>query len=358
MQRPAPKPESSEGRIQLDVVVRGKQGGPVAGLELKDFTLLDNKKPQPIVSFKPVEAPAAGGPGEVILLLDLVNSSFEQASIARQQIKQVLEQNGGHLPYPTSIMVLSPDGLRIQPHPSTNGNALAAMLGQAGAPAQKTTGLGEIGRFQLSVRSLASIAENLTKTNDRKILIWTGPGWPILGSSSSANSSQDRQRAFDTIIEISTRMREAHIALYNLSLRDSAGRTAGAAGAPVASGSPLATTTTAESPQAARAGPSMNDAVESVNYKEFLRGVKSARQADLGSLALQVLAIQSGGRVLDPSNDLANQIADCTEDLSSFYTISFNPAQAAHADDYHDLKVEIDKPGLTARTNTGYYNQP
>ena len=36
---------------------------------------------------------------------------------------------------------------------------------------------------------------------------------------------------------------------------------------------------------------------------------------DSGSLALQVLAVQSGGRVLNPSNDLASQIADCLEDL-------------------------------------------
>jgi VWFA-related protein len=86
--------------------------------------------------------------------------------------------------------------------------------------------------------------------------------------------------------------------------------------------------------------------------------VKSARQADSGSLALQVLAVQSGGRVLDPSNDLAGQIANCAEDLSAFYTISFNPTHANHTDDYNDLKVEVDRPGLAAHTNTGYYNQP
>ena len=38
---------------------------------------------------------------EVILLLDLVNSPFEQAAIIQQQIVKYLQQNGGHLPYPT-----------------------------------------------------------------------------------------------------------------------------------------------------------------------------------------------------------------------------------------------------------------
>jgi hypothetical protein len=48
----------------------------------------------------------------------------------------------------------------------------------------------------------------------------------------------------------------------------------------------------------------------------------------------------------------------CAQDAKGFYTISFDPPKADHANEYHDLKVEIGKPGLTARTNTGYYNQP
>jgi len=29
-----------------------------------------------------------------------------------------------------------------------------------------------------------------------------------------------------------------------------------------------------------------------------------------------------------------------------------------HADEYHNLKVQADRPGLTVRTNVGYYDQP
>ena len=76
------------------------------------------------------------------------------------------------------------------------------------------------------------------------------------------------------------------------------------------------------------------------------------------NLGLKVLAVQSGGRILGPDNDLAAQINSCIAEASAFYTLSFNPLSANHADEYHDLKVEIARPGLTARTNTGYYNQP
>jgi VWFA-related protein len=353
--RPAPKPGSVEGRIQLDVVVTGKQAGAVRGLDLKDFTILDNKKTQRIVDFCEMDesAGAADQTAQVILLLDLVNSTFEQASIARAQIERFLEQNGGHLAYPTSIMVLSEAGLRIQPRPSKDGNALVSVIDQASATVHSVA-LGDIGRFQLSVRALASIAENETKSPGRKILIWTGPGRPMLVGSNFGSSSQDRQRAFDTIVEISTRIREAHIALYSISLMGSPKTgTAGVLSQPHGGLMPAG-----EVPQQSAAGPIMSNTAEGGSYKEFVHGVKSARQADSGNLALQVFAVQSGGRVLDPSNDLASQIANCVQDLSVFYTLSFDPDHADHPDDYHELKVQIARPGLSVRTNTGYYSQP
>ena len=45
-------------------------------------------------------------------------------------------------------------------------------------------------------------------------------------------------------------------------------------------------------------------------------------------------------------------------EIGEYYTIAFMPPQAAGLDEYHDLKVVVNKPGLTARTYTGYYNEP
>jgi hypothetical protein len=44
-------------------------------------------------------------------------------------------------------------------------------------------------------------------------------------------------------------------------------------------------------------------------YPEFTKGVFSARNMEIGNLALQVLALQSGGRVLNASNNVTAQIA-------------------------------------------------
>lgn len=51
-------PNGSEQNLTLDVVVTDKAGTPVRGLLQKDFTLLDNKQPQGLTSFRAVDVAA------------------------------------------------------------------------------------------------------------------------------------------------------------------------------------------------------------------------------------------------------------------------------------------------------------
>ncbi len=90
----------------------------------------------------------------------------------------------------------------------------------------------------------------------------------------------------------------------------------------------------------------------------YLQGVESAQNASYMNVYRKVLAVQSGGRVLDQSYDLVREMESCVREAGVFYTLSFDPPHADHPDEYHELKVQIGKPGLTARTNTGYYDQP
>jgi hypothetical protein len=94
-----PALDAGEGRIHLDVVVTDKAGKPVSGLELKDFTLLDDGRPAKILSFHGIDAvaQAASKPVEVILMLDAVNLGFQAVARTRLQLADFLRQNGGHL---------------------------------------------------------------------------------------------------------------------------------------------------------------------------------------------------------------------------------------------------------------------
>ena len=327
----ASPPDVVEGRIKLDVVVTDKSGKPVSGLDLKDFTLLDNSLPAKILSFQAIDGtvrPAGAGQAadhrvEVILLLDTVNVDFQQVAAERQEIGRFLRLKSSHLAQPMSIYLFTKDGVQFQSDLSADGSAVAAALNQVDGQLRtidRAQGAwGDLDRVLLSVRNLDSIAQTEENNPGLKILIWVGPGWPMLDSSRfQSSSSKGQEQLFDSIVELSSSLREAHIALYSIS--------AGQSG----SGTFL--------------------------YEDFLKGVKSAQKASPSNLGLKVLAVQSGGRVLPPSNDLASEIDSCIQDANAFYTISFDPPRADKKNEYHDLKVVVDKPGLKALTNTGYYN--
>jgi len=328
----APAPPSSitrEGRIHLDIVVSDAAGKPALGLLPPDFRVLDNDRPSRILSFRGFDGVNVkpDPPVEVFLLFDTVNLPFAQSSFVRQQIAQFLRQNGGKLAQPVSIMLLTDAGLRVQPRPSVDGNALITVLDQIKGGVHSIYSAmgadGNLQRFQLSLRQMARIAENESRRPGRKLLIWVGPGWPLLTGNNYRFSERDQRQYFDTIVELSNSLREARMAVYSASPANSA-------------------------------DPETRDLV----YRDYLKGVPSAAKADTGYLGLKVLALESGGRILGPDNDLVSQINHCIADANAFYTLSFNPLPAEHANEYHSLKVVVDQPGLSVRTTSGYYGQP
>jgi VWFA-related protein len=331
-QRPAPNPQIlliREGKIKLDVVVNDAAGNPVMGLEPWDFKILDNGQPRKLVSFRRFDGVQAKPepPVEVVLVIDMLNLPFQQVAYVRTQVDAFLRQNGGQLKQPTSVALLTDAGLRVQPRPSTDGYATASVV--SGIKEHVSTinpamgGEGWVERFQRSARAMDNIAQNELKKPGRKLVIWVGPGWPMLNRPSDGYSDKQRRRNFDSIVEMSAALREARITMYSVS--------------PVI---------------ALQGGPNP------MLYQRFLSPVKTAQDAEAGNLALKVLVTQTGGKITGPDNDVVTQINRCIEDANAFYQISFDPPTAEHAEEYHDLKIVMDKPGTTVRTTTGYYNEP
>src|SRR5580658_10823800 len=121
----AQQSEPANRRITLDVMVTDKSGKPVPGLQQQDFTLLDNKLPQKILSFQEV-APGSTQepPTEVILLIDTVNTGFSSVSYERSQIVKYLQQNGGKVAHPTSLIFFSDQDSQVQTRPTQDSAAL------------------------------------------------------------------------------------------------------------------------------------------------------------------------------------------------------------------------------------------
>jgi len=321
---------TNDHRISLDVVVTDKAGNAVSGLAEQDFTLLDDKQPRSITSFHATDGTSrATDPAlQVIFVVDAVNTGVQSVGYGRMQLIKFLRQDDGRLSLPTSLVIFTDTATRIQPASSRDGNSLAESLdsNQTGLRVlSRSTGFyGAEERRGLSLSALDQLARYEGTQPGRKMVLWLSPGWPLLTGPRVQLTAKNEEWIFQTIVALSRESREAGITLYSID--------------------PLG----------------MNDAggLQTFYYQSFLKGVTSYDKVQNGNLALQVLAAQSGGRVLNTGNDIAREIASCLEDAKAFYTLSFDSPPADHPDEYHDLEVKVDKPGLKARTRTGYYAQP
>jgi len=316
--------DAAEGYIRLDVTVTDRTGKPVTGLGAGDFTLLDNGQVTKLVSFHAFDESATrpDPPTEVILVIDTVNLSPQQVTTADREVETFLHANGGHLAQPTILYRLTGWGLSRSEAPTTDGNVLAAEVASGKEPQVVwLQGVRTIephltadyarGRNSFSLAALGSIAIEERRRPGRKLLLWIGPGWPVKAGG---------EYLLDEIVEMSTRLREARIGVSTVT---------------------------------AWRYPEME-----FSYESFLKHATSDKETSSFDLQLEVLAIESGGRVMEPATDLAGEIAHAIKGADDFYRLTFDPPQTDTVDEYHDLKIAVDRPDVTVRTDTGYYDQP
>jgi VWFA-related protein len=299
--------------IHVDVVVTGKSGAPVSGLQLEDFTLLDNNVPQTITSFEAVDGRQA--PAEVVLVIDVVNGEWRELDIEHEEVKKFLKADQGHLAYPTTFGVLTETGIQFHLGFSKDGKALSAALDQfkfprhslgrdtdGGGPLRRLTGFDTLKEFeQLLVEE--------SERPGRKLIIWISPHWPVLPDPRHTTDAIQSEQIFKSIIAIAKQLREDRITLYFID-------------------------------------PSGTADIE----PGLIENTKHTRVPDT--------VTPSGGLALHPGNDMASALRQCVADASAYYQISFHPAVADRRDEYHHLEIRVAKPGMTARSTQGYYSQP
>jgi VWFA-related protein len=311
--------------IILDVVVTDASGKPVAGLQQKDFALLDNHQPQQILSFHGVEGRMAKPPVHIIFMLDILNNSFQDIAGQLRGVEKYLEQNREQLSFPVSIAVLTEAGIDLG-QPSRDGKALISQLKKVHVPLA-TIGSPEgsnARRFHLSVQSLTRLVTKEEDVPGRVLLIWMGPGWPLLSDGPYPGTPMDKRNFFAEVLHLSAGFLDAQMTVDTIS-----------------------------SPNLMRENGRPRN-----YYKPFLKGVQRADQADPGDLALPVLAYQSGGKIFEADKDLAGDIANCIADLELYYVLSFDSPHASQDIEYRALQITVDKAGLSPRTNAFYYAQP
>jgi VWFA-related protein len=325
-------PGGTDQQILLDVQVTDKSGAAVPGLRKEDFTVLDDKQPKNIISFHAVDStsePATTSAVGIILVADEVNVSYQTAVFERTELKKFLLRNGGKLPLPVSLVIFTETETKMANGFTRDGKALAAYYDKyaTGLRSSNVSSAGvypALERMDKSITALLSLVAYEGTQPGRKLMIWFTPGWPIMSSTNMEVYRKDEQHIFNRIVAGTNGLRKARVTLYTVD--------------------PF--------------GPSSSGGNRIWDYKGFLKGVTSPSRAVFGNLALEVLAVHSGGRALNSTNDLTAAIGECAADTHAFYVLSFEGARADHENEYHDLEVTVDRPGITARTRTGYYAQP
>lgn len=361
---------SVEGLIRLDVVVTDQSGEAVEGLKRTDFKLVENGSTQTIVAFRasnqaPMESHDALS---VILLLDTVDLPTEIQERERQEAAEFLRQNAGKLAQPVTIYSLESTGFFLTAGPSTDGEMLAQdvtednkaeafflprseseLIRQTKQPVKPLVDK----EFSLypamaGFRALGTIATREVSRPGRKLVLWIGSGLGYCGTGAIAANGQElvnrcgnqkvgdfstsvghtlggkdgnliRQEVFDKVRWFSLLLRQARVTVDCLH----------------------------------------EDEKEELpdTWQKFVDGAGSLQSASWMNLYKKVLAVQSGGRVFPSVTDSVRQIEDAVHSERIYYSLTFDPSPAQE-EEYHTLKVEMGRPSLTARTTTGFFDEP
>jgi VWFA-related protein len=325
-QRSPPTPPVND-MVFLDVVVTPKSGPPVSGLQQQDFTVLDNKIPVTLNSFQGLRGRET--PIEVVLVVDDVNTGLEHVAYERSEIDKFLRADGGHLAHPMALAFLTDSGIKVQDNFSNDGNALSAALDQYTVGLHsiaRSSGIyGAAERFDLSLKALQELAAHEAARPGRKLIVWFSPGWPLLSGPAVEEqmTAKRQQQIFNNVVNLSTLLRQGRITLYSID--------------------PLGTA---------------DFGGRAFRWEDFVKGVSKPSQAEWGDVALQVIAVQSGGLALNTGNDINAFLRECLADTQAYYELSFAPPVDQKRGEYHHLEIRVAKAGMVARTRQGYYSQP
>jgi VWFA-related protein len=326
---PAPAPNAADTlpagpqRISINVEVTDKLGHHIGGLQQGDFALLDNKQPAKILDFREVDSRnSTDDPVHVVIVIDMINTNFGVVAREREQLGEYLKQDGGRLAHPTSLAMLSETGLKLQQSSSLDGNVLLASLEGAQSELRmvgRSAGFwGATDRLNWSLNQLSQFAAYEATKPGRKLAFFISPGWPMLSWAGIHATDKQRQWTFNAVVGLTNGLREANVTLYALD-------------------------------------PFQLGRTDPFYYQTYLKGVPNVNKAEYPDLALQVLAAHTGGLVLVTGMDILGEINTAIRDANAYYKLTFEAPTADRRNEYHDLRLQVDKPSATARTTTGYY---
>jgi VWFA-related protein len=353
----APRLRVTSRLVQVNVIVRDKEGKPVTGLAKGDFTILDKGQPQPIASFSELtnkvtkttaaalapntfsnrteEAPGVS-PTLSVILIDVLNTRFADRVSARGQVVKFLAQ---HQPQDRVALYFLSDKIYIAHDFTTDAATLlramgalsrlkqdsasstpsmdfAVPTGNAENDAWQSAVVGVSRAFDMEARArktaaaLRVIANHLAGVPGRKNLIWISDSFPfqinLMGSPIGSVGADGPESFADDVEKTANALSNANIAIYPI---DARGLTVS-------------------------------------------RPDQVARDSRISTI---VLADRTGGRAFYDSNDIAGAILNVIDESRVTYALTYYPNHNQWDGQFREIKVKVDRPGLEVRSRTGYF---
>ncbi|WP_263383715.1 VWA domain-containing protein [Granulicella arctica] len=315
--------------VFLDVTVLDKSGHPVVtGLTRDDFTISEGKRPQRIFSFEAPESHTTGdeaasddtvGKAPVtILVLDLLNSSYDDFAYIRFELERYLTAQPAQLATPCELMVLGNNSLQmVQGYTRNREDLISALHHMPRALPYKLSPafIGE--RFIQSTSALKQIALQNKGIPGRKNIIWLGQGSPSIKAEDVIGKSQEwvgryMRNTTDLLVD-------ARVTLYVLHL---------------SLGLSLETMYVAAAANSAQHG--HDPFAEGLNFGVFMS--------------------ETGGKFFYNRNDVDGEIKDAQKLGSNYYTLTYQPQESVSADTFKPIKVTVRNSEFTVMTKTGYFS--
>ena len=341
--------------VQIDVLVHGKSG-PITGLTRDDFTILDQGRPQEIAVFQssaelavasasatalPIPAGAISNrvdragrplPGATVLLLDLMNTQFDNQGYARAQLLKYLQSLHGTeqvaiYALGKSLRIVQdftddPQELIDAVHhldPKLNDLIIPSLEHMDDVDLKMyamSEGLYAQKRGEMTEQAIQKIAEHLSGMSGRKSLIW-------LSDAPGFNGVQYLARA--------------NVNLYPVQVRTLGGSSP-------RSGSQIINPWT--------------PATAFLYDGKSIQGIAPSNEFALRARN-EAVAASRGGVGFADARDLGRAVAQAEEDATHTYTLGFYPAEETLDGKVHYLTVSVTgrpaKPALELRFRPYYF---
>ncbi|HEY6254155.1 MAG TPA: VWA domain-containing protein [Candidatus Angelobacter sp.] len=367
--------------VVLDVVATDRRGQAVTDLKPQDFTVLEDGKRQEVRMFnfrhppltnaalaaqKPIKLPPnvfanipAYNPSNSlnVIVLDLLNTDFDDQAYGRQQILKYLASIPEGEPIAVAVYILgkklhlvqdftsdfaalrtaineiksehsvvldnpaagvSPDVKELVPPPPTRLKEFSKVY-------EGTEQLDR--RVQYTLDGLMALARHLSGYAGRKNLIWISTAFPIgVGPDESLGPNEfDNLRDYQqAIISASQALVDAQIAVY-----------------PVDPRGPL--------------GESMYGGHGTAPDSQVMTLTAETGSGVAEQNTMKQVAQLTGGKAYYNQNDIDDAIRNSIADGSTYYTLAYNPDNKEWNGEFRKIAVKVDRRGVKLRHRPGYY---